>query len=74
MEEFLELLKDIVPGVDFETSTDLIDGGILTSFDILSIVSEIEDEYGVELSPKDLKPGNFNSAKALWNLVEERME
>ena len=73
MEEFLEFLEDVVPGVDFENSTDLIDGHKLSSFDILSIVSEIEDEYGVELSPKDLKPENFNSAKALWKLVEERM-
>ena len=73
MEKFLEFLEDVVPGVDFENSTDLIDGHKLSSFDILSIVSEIEDEYGVELSPKDLKPENFNSAKALWDLVEERM-
>ena len=73
MEEFLECLEDVVPGVDFENSTDLIDGKKLSSFDILSIVSEIEDEYHVELSPKDLKPENFNSAQALWNLVEGRM-
>ena len=74
MEEFLEFLADVVPGVDFENCTDLIDSSVLSSFDILTIVSELEDEYEVELSPKDLTPENFNSAEALWKLVEERME
>lgn len=74
MEEFLEFLSDVVPGVDFENCTDLIDSNVLSSFDILSIVSELEDEYDVELSPRDLVPENFNSAEALWKLVEERME
>ncbi len=74
MEKFLEFLEDIVAGVDFENCTTLIDDKILSSFDILTIVSEIEDEYGVELSPGDLTPDNFNSAKSLWALVEKNMD
>ena len=74
MDKFVEFLSDIVAGVDFENFTTLIDDKILSSFDILSIVSEIEDEYDVELSPADLTPANFNSAKALWELVEKNMD
>ena len=73
MEKLLEILEDIVPEVDFNTETALVDKHILTSFNILSIVSEIEDEFDVELSPADLIPDNFNSAKNLWNLIEKRM-
>lgn len=70
MDELLEILEDIKPNVDFKTCTDLIDGGYLDSFDILSIVSELNDTFGVEISPVDIVPGNFNSADALWKMVQ----
>ena len=70
MDELLELLEDIKPTVDFRTCTGLIDDGYLDSFDILSIVSELNDAFGIEISPVDINPENFNSAQALWNMVE----
>ena len=69
MDELLELLEDIKPTVDFRTCTGLIDDGYLDSFDILSIVSELNDAFGIEISPVDITE-NFNSAQALWNMVE----
>ena len=74
MEELLELLQDIVPDADFEHCETLIDDKILTSFDVLTIVSEMEDEFHIELSPADLVPENFNSAKSLWDLVQKRQK
>ena len=65
-----ELLEDIKPTVDFRTCTGLIDDGYLDSFDILSIVSELNDAFGIEISPVDIIPENFNSAQALWDMVE----
>lgn len=70
MDELLELLEDIKPTVDFRTCIGLIDDGYLDSFDILSIVSELNDAFGIEISPVDIVPENFNSAQALWNMVE----
>ena len=70
MDELLELLEDIKPTVDFRTCTGLIDDGYLESLDILSIVSELNDAFGIEISPVDIVPENFNSAQALWNMVE----
>ena len=70
MDELLELLEDIKPTVDFRTCTGLIDDGYLDSFDILSIVSELNDAFGIEISPVDIVPENFNSAQALRNMVE----
>ena len=70
MDELLELLEAIKPTVDFRTCTGLIDDGYLDSFDILSIVSELNDAFGIEISPVDIVPENFNSAQALWNMVE----
>ena len=70
MDELLELVEDIKPTVDFRTCTGLIDDGYLDSFDILSIVSELNDAFGIEISPVDIIPENFNSAQALWDMVE----
>lgn len=70
MDELLELLEDIKPTVDFRTCTGLIDDGYLDSFDILFIVSELNDAFGIEISPVDIIPENFNSAQALWDMVE----
>ena len=70
MDELIEILEDLVPGVDYSSCTTLIDDKILSSLDILSLVSEIEDSFDVELSPGDLTPENFNSAKSLWALIQ----
>ena len=57
------------PDADFENCDTLIDDGILDSFAILSIVSELQDTYDITITPADIIPENFNSAKALWDMV-----
>lgn len=69
MEELIEILEEIVPGVDYANVTTLIDDHILDSFAILSLVSEIEDAFDVEVAPVELIPENFNSAKSLWAMI-----
>lgn len=69
MNELLEILEEIQPGVDYNTCTTLIDDHILDSFSILSLVSEIEDAYDIEVLPAELIPENFNSAESLWNMI-----
>ncbi len=74
MEQLLEILKDIQPDVDYENCTTLIDDELLDSFAILSIVSELEDAFDVEITPVDIIPENFNSAQALWEMVQRLKE
>ncbi len=69
MEKLLELLKGVRPDVDFENESALIDDGILDSFDVVSIISEIDDVFGVQIRINELDPENFNSAESIWNLV-----
>lgn len=71
MEELLEILKEIRPDVDFENETELIDEGILDSFDVVSIISEIDDAFGVQIRINELDPENFNSAEAIWSLIQK---
>ena len=71
MEQLLEILKGIRPDVDFENETALIDDGILDSFDVVSIISELDNEFDVQVRINELDPENFNSAESIWNLVQE---
>lgn len=68
-ETILEILQEIRSDIDFETATSLIDDGELTSLDVVAIVSELNDEFDVEISPDDLLPENFNSLDAICELV-----
>ncbi len=71
MEQLFEILEELHPEVDFETCETLIDDKILDSFDIISIISEVNDVFDVTISAEYIIPDNFNSAKALYALIEK---
>lgn len=74
MDKLLEILSDLHPEIDFEEYTTLIDDGILDSFDIVSLISEINEEFDVVISAEHITPENFNSAEALYALIERLEE
>lgn len=69
MEELLKVLEDVTDEVDFTKEKHLIDDGLLTSFDILQIISALDDAYGISIPASEIVPKNFNSAKAMLALV-----
>lgn len=71
MEKLMEILEDIRPDVDFASEKRLIGDGILNSLDIITIVDEINDEFEIEIRPKNLTADNFNSAEAIWALIRQ---
>lgn len=74
MEKLLTILNDLHPDIDFASETGLIDNGILDSFDIVTIVAEIDAEFGAAIPAEALIPENFNSAEALHALVQRLLE
>ena len=70
MDKLLEILDDLRPDVDFLNTERLIDDGVLDSFDVLSLVSEINGEFGVAISVAHVTPANFNDAKSMFSLIE----
>lgn len=71
MEKLMQILIDMHPDVDFETEEHLIEHKILDSFDIVMLISEIREAYGVTIGAKHIIPKNFNSAKAIYALICE---
>lgn len=74
METLLEILSQLHEDVDFERETALIDDKILDSFDIVTLVAEIDAEFDVAIPAEELIPENFNSAKALYALIERLLD
>ena len=69
-DKIFEIVGQIRPDVDFAAEKVLIDGGILDSFDIVSIISDLNDEFDISIRITELKPENFNSVDAILALVE----
>jgi len=67
----MKILSEIRPDLDFEKESKLIDAGILDSFDIISIVSEINDIFDININVADLLPENFNTVNAIWSLIQQ---
>lgn len=74
MDELLNLLSENCPDIDFETETSLVDDGVLTSLDLVMLVGELNDVYDIEITADDLLPENFNSADAIFALVQRLRE
>lgn len=69
MNNILELLQEIRPEFDFEASEDFIEDGFLDSFDVVTLVSEIEDRYNIIIDGLEVLPENFCNIKAIEGII-----
>lgn len=70
-EKIIEILKGIRPDIDIE-ATNFIEDGMLDSFDIVTLVSELIDAFSIELSVEDVLPENFDSVEAMIKLIQSK--
>lgn len=69
-DDILDILKDIQPGFDFENSADFVRDGYLDSFDVVTLVSELENKFSILISALEIVPENFSSIESIRALVE----
>ena len=74
MDEIIEILESLKPGVDYETADNLVDSRVLDSLTILALVPELEDAFDVTIPAVEIVPANFNSAQAIDALVTRLVE
>lgn len=70
MEELLEILRSLKPGVEFDENTKLAENKIFDSLGMISLIAELSDEFDVEIGAMDIVPENFESVKTVWELIE----
>ncbi|MCI9447454.1 MAG: acyl carrier protein [Lachnospiraceae bacterium] len=72
--KLLEILEDMHPGSDMESCRNLVSGGMLDSFDVVSLIAEMNDEFEVSVSADKIVPENFDSVDAMCRMVLELMD
>lgn len=71
MDKILQILADLRPEFDFTAGRNFIDDGYLDSFDVVALVSELEEEFGVLIDGMDILPENFSSLESISRLVQK---
>ena len=70
MNELIKILSDIRPEIDFTVPHRLVDDKILDSIDVVTLVGDISDAYGIEVPIEEIIPENFNSVGAIYKMIE----
>lgn len=68
-EKIIEILNGLRPEYDFSAEANFIEEGMLDSFDIVSLVSELEENFGVVIDGIEIVPDNFSTLEAIENLI-----
>ncbi|RXJ84378.1 acyl carrier protein [Arcobacter cloacae] len=69
MERIREILVDTRPEYDFFDEVDFIEEGMLDSFDVITLVTELEETFNIQIDGADIIPENFCSIKAIKELI-----
>ena len=71
MEKIIEMLEELKSGVDYLTETHLVTDKILDSIDITALIAMLEEEFGIEIGMESMESENFDSAQAIWDMVQD---
>lgn len=74
IEDLYILLNELKPDVDFRCADNLINEGILESYDIIDIVARIESFYQISVDIFDIIPENFTNAKKIYEMIKRYVE
>ena len=71
MSKIIDILQDIRPEFDFTDSKNFIADGYLDSFDIVSLVTELENTFDCIIDALDILPENFDTAEHIVELIKK---
>lgn len=71
MDAILQMLTDLRPEFDFSASENFIDDGYLDSFDVVALVSQLEETFHILIDGLDILPENFSTLASIAGLVEK---
>ena len=69
MKKVIELLQELHPDRDYDSSSDCISDGLIDSVDMQRLLAMIDEEYDVQLSGTELMPMNFANTDAIRDLL-----
>ena len=69
--EILDVLNELRPEFNYSNSEDFIMDGLLDSFDIISLISILEEKYNIKIDGLDIVPENFASIEKIEELIRK---
>ena len=70
MERLIELLEKNCPDIQFEGEEKLLTDKVIDSIDLVAVISDIEDEFGINIAMEEIVPENFDSVDAMWQMIQ----
>lgn len=70
-EDIINVLNEVKAGIDYKKEKSLITDGILTSFDIVMLISLLNDKFDINISVMDLVPENFETVTDIEKLINK---
>ena len=67
--KIIDFLTEIRPEFDFAASNNFIEEGMLDSFDIVSLVASLDEEYGISIDGTEILPENFSNVDSIYQLL-----
>lgn len=69
MDTLIKILNEIDDGINWEKEKAVIDDRLLDSFGVITLVSELEDAFGITIEASEMTEENFNSAEAMYQMI-----
>ena len=70
-EQIIKILTDLRPEFDFTADVDFIEEGMLDSFDVINLVSDLDSTFGISIDGLDIVPENFATLDSLEVLLKK---
>ncbi|MCP9612818.1 phosphopantetheine-binding protein [Coprobacter tertius] len=70
-EEIIAILNELRPEFDFSETVDFIESGMLDSFDVINLVNELDNRFGISIDGIDVLPENFSSVESIMGLLRK---
>jgi acyl carrier protein len=67
----IEILSEIRSEFDFNEDINFIESGMLDSFDIVALVTSLDEEFYISIEGTDILPENFCTIGAIMQLLSK---
>ncbi len=71
MKEIIEVLNEVKEGIDYANEKHLVSDGLITSFDLVMLISLLNEKFDIEITVVDVIPENFESVETIEALVNK---
>ena len=69
MDKLIEILQSFNPSITARMEKKIVTDGVIDSVDIVSLISELEDAFGIEIPMEDIVEDNFDTVDAMWAMI-----